>query len=273
MNSSTMESENRESSLLRQVGVCLTRCMRSFRNENGWKQIVSVGLITILIASVTGDELFVTFKATRNGCFALVCACIWTGIFNSIRSVCRERDIIRREHRTGLRMSAYVMAHMIYEGLLSMSEALVATLLTWLVNRSHFMKGGVIFPAGVEMWIEFFLIIYAADVMAMMISSIVTNENTAMTVMPFALIIQMIFSGTVFELEGIAEKFSHLTIARWGMNALSASSDVNRMSFISYYKELESTPINLGKAWLILLAFAIVYGVLSWIALLNVDRY
>ena len=268
-----MANDNKESSFFRQVGVCLTRCMRGFVNEKGWKQLVSVGIITILIASVTGDDIFVSFKATRNGSFALVCACIWTGIFNSIRSICRERDIIRREHRTGLKMSAYVMAHMLYEGLLSMSEALAATVLTWVVNRSHFMKGGVIFPSGIEMWIEFFLIIYASDIMAMMISSVVTNENVAMTVMPFALIIQMIFSGTVFELEGIPEKFSHLTISRWGMNALSASADVNSMSFISYYKELESTPANLGKAWLILLAFAVVYGGLSWVALLNVDRY
>lgn len=268
-----MASENKESSFFRQVGVCLTRCMRGFINEKGWKQIVSVGIITLLIATVTGDDLFVSFKATRNGSFALVCACIWTGIFNSIRSICRERDIIRREHRTGLRMSSYVAAHMLYEGLLSMSEALVATILTWVVNRSHFMEGGVIFPAGIEMWVEFFLIIYASDIMAMMISSVVTNENVAMTVMPFALIIQMIFSGTVFELDGMAEKFSHLTISRWGMNALSASSNVNRMSFISYYKELESTPGNLGKTWLILLAFAVMYGVLSWVALLNVDRY
>lgn len=268
-----MSGSNKESSLFRQVGVCLTRCMRSFKNENGWKQIISIGVITILVATVTGDDIFVDFKATRNGCFALACACIWTGIFNSIRSVCRERDIIRREHRTGLRMSAYVTAHMIYEGLLSMSEALVATILTWVVNRSHFMRGDVIFPAGIEMLIEFFLIIYASDVMAMMISSIVTTENTAMTVMPFALIIQMIFSGTVFELEGLVEKFSQLTISRWGMNALSASSDVNRMSSLRYYKELESTPGNLGKTWLILLAFAVVYGVLSWAALQNVDRY
>lgn len=268
-----MANEYRESSFSRQVSVCLTRCMRSFRNEWGWKQIISVGLIMILIAVVTGEDLFVVYKDTRNGSFALVCACIWTGIFNSIRSVCRERDIIRREHRTGLRMSAYVTAHMLYEGMLSLAEALLATVITWFVNRDHFMKGGVIFPAGIEMLIIFFLIIYASDIMAMMISSIVTNENTAMTVMPFALIIQMIFAGTVFELEGLTEKLSHMTVSRWGMNALSASADVNSMSFLNYYAELESTPENLGKAWIMLLGFALIYGLLSWAALMNVDRY
>lgn len=268
-----MASENSESSFFRQVSVCLGRCRRSFKNENGWKLIISTGLIMLLISTVTGEDLFRDYDHTRNGSFALVCACIWTGIFNSIRSVCRERDIIRREHRTGLRMSAYVTAHMLHEGTLSLAEALLATIVVWLVNRGHFIEEGVILLPVLEMWITFFLIIFAADIMAMMISSVVTNENTAMTVMPFALIIQMIFSGTVFELEGLTESFSHLTVSRWGMNSLGIISHMNDMSFFYYSKELESTPENLLKAWLVLLVSALVYGVLSWLALLNIDRY
>ena len=265
--------EAKESSFARQVGVCLSRCRRAFINENGWKYIISVGLIMLLISTVTGEDLFVTDKATRNGSFALICACIWTGIFNSIRSVCKERDIIKREHRTGLRMSSYVVAHVIHEGMLSMVEAFVAAIVIWLVNSRHFIKSGVILPSGLELWISFFLVIFASDIFAMMISSVVTNENTAMTVMPFALIVQMIFAGVVFELEGITEKISHITISRWGMNSLCAIADYNDLTFFSYVKEWESTPENVTKIWLVLLGFVVLNGVLSWIALLNVDRY
>ena len=263
----------KESSFARQVGVCLSRCRRAFINENGWKFIISVGLIMLLISTVTGEDLFVTDKATRNGSFALICACIWTGIFNSIRSVCKERDIIKREHRTGLRMSSYVVAHVIHEGMLSMVEAFVAAVVIWLVNCRHFIESGVILPSGLELWISFFLVIFASDIFAMMISSVVTNENTAMTVMPFALIVQMIFAGVVFELEGITEKISHITISRWGMNSLCAIAGYNDLTFFSYVKEWESTPENVAKIWLVLLGFVVLNGVLSWIALLNVDRY
>ena len=214
-----------------------------------------------------------TDKATRNGCFALICACIWTGIFNSIRTVCKERDIIKREHRTGLRMSSYVVAHVIHEGMLSLVESLLATIVIWLVNRSHFIENGVILPSILELWICFFLIIFASDIFAMMISSIVTNENTAMTVMPFALIVQMIFAGVVFELEGITEKLSYGTISRWGMNGLCAISNYNKLTFFSYVKEWESTPENVAKIWLVLLGFVVLNAVLSWAALLFVDRY
>ena len=268
-----MAADNKESSFIRQVGVCLSRCRRAFINENGWKLIISVGLIMLLISTVTGEDLFVTDDATRNGSFALICACIWTGIFNSIRTVCRERDIIKREHRTGLRMSSYVAAHMIHEGALSMVEALLAAIIIWLVNNSHFIKKGVILPPGIELFICFFLIIFASDIFAMMISSVVTNENTAMTVMPFALIVQMIFAGVVFELEGMTEKISYATISRWGMNGLCAIADYNRMSYFSYSKDWESTPENVIRIWAVLLGFVILNGVLSWIALLWVDRY
>ena len=56
-------------------------------------------------------------------------ACIWIGIFNSIQTVCRERQVIKREHRTGLHMSAYVAAHMIYQGVICCIQALLMTVI------------------------------------------------------------------------------------------------------------------------------------------------
>ena len=94
--------ENATAGFMRQVGVCFGRCKRAFVNDRGWKVFVSVVLITLLVGMVMGEYTFVGYEDTKNGAYALVCACIWIGIFNSVRSVCRERDIVRREHRTGL---------------------------------------------------------------------------------------------------------------------------------------------------------------------------
>ena len=94
-----------------------------------------------------------------------------------------------------------------------------------------------------------------------------------MTVMPFALIIQLIMSGMVFELKGIPEKVSKLTISRFGLNALCISADVNNMTFFAYSKELEATAGNLLHQWGILLLFAVVYAILTVIALEFVDSY
>ena len=46
-------------------------------------------------------------EGTLMGAFAIACVCIWTGSFNSIQVICRERDVIKREHRAGMHISSY----------------------------------------------------------------------------------------------------------------------------------------------------------------------
>lgn len=82
-------------SRLKQVKIYTGKCFRVFFNERGWKIFISAAIITLIICSVTSEDMFAEYRATRNGAFALVCACIWIGIFNSIQSICKERDIIR----------------------------------------------------------------------------------------------------------------------------------------------------------------------------------
>lgn len=265
--------EEKHSSRLKQTRVCFARCFRAFVNDKGWKILISVVLITLIICSVTGANMFVTFWDTKNGAFTLVCACIWIGLFNSIRTICRERDILKHDHRTGLHMSAYLTAHWLYEACLCFVEAIPVTLIVCLINRNHFIKEGVITSPVIELFVTFFLILLGSDALALLISSLVTNENTAMTVMPFALIIELVMAGQIFALEGAAEKFSKATISRWGLNAICVSSNVNAMAPMMAAQEVESTPENLRFIWLLLLGFALLYGILSIIALEFIDHY
>ena len=260
-------------SRVQQAGIYFGKCRRAFVNEKGWKNLISTLIISILIIAVVPESMLYSYGATRNGCFAMICACIWIGIFNSIRVICREREILKREHRTGLHMSSYVAARWLFEACLCAVEALPVTVLVWIVNRGHFIEQGILLPPTLELFISFFLITFSADALALVISAVVNDENTAMTVMPFALIIQLIMSGMVFELKGIPEKVSTLTISRWGLNAICTSADVNQMAFFAYSKEMEATVGNLLHQWGILLLFAVVYAILTIIALEFVDSY
>jgi len=219
--------------------------------------------------------MFETYSATRSGAFALVSACIWIGIFNSIRSICKERGIIKREYRTGLNISSYVFAHMIFESALSLMESIIVTLGVFITNFSRIPEEAVFMPVLLEMWISFFLIIYCSDVLGILISSIVKSENTAMTVMPFILIIQLIMSGMIFELSGFANVLSRFTVSRWGMAAICNSARVNELSSLFLTKkveEYEATAKNLFGHWGLLAIFIVVYCTLSIIALSFVDK-
>lgn len=122
------------------------------------------------------------------------------------------------------------------------------TVIVWIANHSHFIEDGVMFPPVVELLFTFSLIIFSSDALRLLISSVVKTENTAMTVMPFALIIQLIMSGMIFELQGLPKLISAFTISRWGVTAICSSADVNGMTFIGL-DEYASTPGNLTFLW------------------------
>ena len=262
-----------------QARIYTKKCFRLFFNGKGWTTFISAAIIAIIISVVTGDNTFVTYNDTRNGAFAFVCACIWIGLFNSIQSICGERDIIKREHRTGLHISSYVFAHMVYEMVLCMAEAIIVTLIIAIRNWNHLPEEPLIFPVGLELCMTFFLIIYSSDVLGIAISSIVKTTNVAMTVMPFILIIQLVMSGMIFKLEGISEQIAKITISKWGLQAICSTANVIKLETPPYFqlteeieKSYEHTIGHLFEMWVILAIFVVLYGIISAIALKFVDK-
>jgi len=260
---------------LGQVNVYIGKCFRAFKNERGWTVFISSAIIAIIISWVAGSNMFVTYYATRNGAFALVCAGIWMGIFNSIQSVCRERAIIKREYRTGLHLSSYISAHMVYEMFLCFVQALITVVVLFIMRSPP--TDGIFTFAFIELLITFFFIIFAADMLAILVSSNAKTETAAMTAMPFVLILQLVMSGVVFELEGVASYIANFTISRWGVNAIGSIANVNTMPDIHIapnhdYTNYEFLVSNITRLWLILVVFALVYGLLSVISLKFISK-
>lgn len=259
-----------------QVNIYLGKCFRLFKNEKTWKSFIGTVIIAVLVCFVTGEEMFCVPMPTQKGNFALASACIWIGIFNSIQSICRERAIVKREHRTGMMIPAYLTAHYLYEALLCLAEALIMVVAVYLFNTDVFPEDGVLMPAGLEMFIDYFLILYSADLLAVMISCICHSETTAMTVMPFILIVQLIFAGLIFKLEGFSEAVSTLTVSRWGLASLCVTTNVNELpSFLPIWEAVEDYEFEVAnqlKLWLSLLGFSVGYGLLSMLILRGVDH-
>lgn len=222
-----MDKEKREGRL-GQVKVYVGKFFRIFKNEKDWKVIVFAVIVTLLLSLVLGDTMFLKKEGTRSGFFAIVSAGIWIGIFNSIQTVCREREIIKREHRTGLHMSAYIAAHMIYQGLICIVQALLMVVIYGMFMKFP-DKGLVTGSFYVDFYITLFLILFSADMLGLAVSSFVKNTTAAMTVMPFILIVQLIFSGSIFPITGNAKIISELTISRWGQRALCIEANMNEI--------------------------------------------
>ena len=221
-----------------QTFIYLGKQLRMFLYQSDWKVLPMSAVIAGLVTFVVGKNLFVTQEGTLMGCFALVCVCIWNGCFNSIQVVCRERGIIKREHRAGLHVSSYILSQMIYQFMLCLGQTLV-TLIVCNVAGVHFPEEGIITSWGiVDVGITILLITYASDMMALMVSCIVRNTTTAMTVMPFLLIFQLVFSGGFFHLEGFAKRIEVLTVSHWGLDSLCAIGRYNEQKMVTLWNTL-----------------------------------
>ena len=81
----------------------------------------------------------------------------------------------------------------------------------------------------VEYFITIFLLTFGAAILGLMVSSFSDTPTTAMKIMPFVLIIQLILSGVLFELSGIAENVAVITFSKWGMAAFGSIGDINAL--------------------------------------------
>lgn len=292
-------------SRFKQVGIYVGKHFRLFKNEKGWKMLIFAAVIALTVSCVLGGGVFKYDLDTTSGFFAIVSACIWIGIFNSIQAICKERAIIKREHRTGLHISAYVVSHLIYQGILCFLEAILMIGISAIFLRypSYSLLGS----AYIEFFITYFLIIFTADALGLAISSIVKTPSVAMTIMPFVLIIQLVFAGVIFSLTGPVKYVANATISKWGLNAACISADYNNLESAKktqmkrellkisrdnglnigsddidkimdeYYEEEDVSEYgyslgNLAKQWGILLAHCAVYSAISIVSLEFIDR-
>ena len=240
---------------------------------------LAAAIVTVWIA---GENMFVDFESTKSACLIMVCAAIWGGLFNSIQTVVKERDNVRRDYVSGaLRIECFMASRALIQLALCAVQSAVLCL-GFLGVRAVY--GNELPPDGVigglpmfEYYITIFLVMYATDALGLMISCIVKSEQLASQLSPYILIVQLLFSGALFEMQGAATIFSGLMASRWGMEALGCISDLN--NYYSKYEirlpaneAYERSGGNLIGAWMMLLLFIVVTLIIGTVCLRQVKN-
>lgn len=225
---------------LTQIPIYFGKQLRGLIYQNDWKVLPMTAVIAAIISIVVRGGFFVTSEGTLRGSFALTCVAIWNGCFNSIQVICRERAVVKREHRSGMHISSYVVSHMLYQALLCAAQAAVTMIVC--------VRCGVKFPAGgivigdfrIEIGVTLFLISFASDMISLFVSALVRTTTAAMTVMPFLLIFQLVFSGGFFELPAWGMKVADYTTAHFGLCCINAEADFNSLGSVVGWNALAS---------------------------------
>jgi len=222
-----------------QVGIYFARQLVMFVYQSDWKVLPMAALIAGLVGMVIRNRLFINMEGTLIGGFAMVMVCIWNGCFNSIQVVCRERDVIKREHRSGMHISSYVVSHTLYQLLLCLLQTVVTLYVTKAVGVKYPARGLFTRWMIVDFGVSIFLITFASDMMALWISSLSRNTTIAMTIMPFILIFQLVFSGGLMTLPGWTRMLTPLTISNPALKVVAAQGDYNNRPMMVIWNQLE----------------------------------
>ncbi len=239
-----------------QVSIYLGKMLRMFVYQNDWKVLPMAALIAGLVGMVIRNRLFVSMEGTLMGALAMACVGIWNGSFNSIQVICRERDIVKREHRSGMHVSSYVFSHMLYQAMLCLLQTGVTMYVTHLTGVKYFDEAGLFTPWRIaDMGISVFLITYASDMLSLFVSALSRSTTAAMTVMPFVMIFQLVFSGGMLNLPAWSRPLSRFTISSYGLKVLCAQADYNGRDLVTAWNTLEKMTdqeiggrITLGQA-------------------------
>lgn len=192
-------------------------------------------LLAALICIVAGSNCFEIFEDTQSCLFALSCAAFWVGILDSIQEICKERTIFMREYAGGMRISAYVASKVLVLGALCIIQALSLTLVFCVLEGAP-QKSLIWSPF--ELFMGIFLITFSAMCLGLMVSSLFKNADRAIAMAPLLIMPQILFSGLVFELEGVSKFISTFVNCRWGMESLGTTANLNNLDLKIYGEEI-----------------------------------
>ncbi len=258
---------------------------------NDWKkmaiQLATPVIMGIIIWFIADENFLKTYSGTKSILFTMSCAAIWIGLFAAIQEVCKERNILKREYMANLRLRSYVSAKFFVLMMLCIVQSLL--LVTTSIVMLRFKYSGddeieltaenTLFGTDkgitTEMLITIWLTMLASVALGLLISSFFRNSDKATTIAPFVLIIQLVFSGMLFQLEGAKETISYITFSRWSVDALGRISNLRLLEgYIDGMDEnmFEWSVNGLLSDWIILIIMTVVCLLLSAVVLRNISR-
>ena len=240
---------------------------------------IGIGLILFAIRDknpLIGDPEPTLAPLALRVLFVFTCACLWVGLSSSLQEIVKESAIYIRERLVNLGLFAYLSSKVIVLGLLAIFQTLLIVAVIILGFESP-QPELILWPIGVS--ITTFLTLISCISLGLMISSIVKNASQANSALPLILLPQIIFSGVLFEMTGVASKFSWVMLSRWSVAAYGALVNVNEMvPEATQLPDGSTVPLpfsgsdvynlnweNLGLSWAVLCLHSLIYlGLTIW---------
>lgn len=295
--------EPARASPLRQLGLLTRRYVRLVVGDrrNLLLMLAQAPVIGAILALVARPDALQSLTSAhgRLVLFLVGLVAVWFGILASARELTKERAIYRRERLANLRIGPYVLSKLLVLALLCLVQS--AVLLGILALDVDFSAAVKVFTAtgptdvvrgvgaigfSAAMFVTTFLSALSGLGMGLLISSLAATSDRAMSLVPLALVPQLLLAMALVPLPSGMAYLSYLTPARWTMEAFGSIARLppprdfslctivgNPLSCPVYPTvDYDPSPGHVLRVWGILLGYTLVCVVASAWILARRDR-
>ena len=258
----------------RQFTVLVQRNLRLILNDKLTMAslILQAPFMVLVIKMVVDPDCFTSNLiniGSRTALFIISAMAAFMGTLNSYREICKEREIILREASVGVSLLAVVLSKAF---VLLLIEDVQAAILTFgFVRIVNIPQNHLLLDTDVEIFVSILLMLVASSAIGLLISAIFKSGESAILVVLVLMIGQVVFSGIMFTLTGVAARIAAVIVCRWGMGALGASTDLN--SRLAWLKQgfdspmYDATVANLMHSWQMMGLITVVCLIAAWLVL------
>ncbi len=242
---------------------------------------IGISLITLAIKEnplIPSDPLDAkTAPLALRVLFVFTSAALWVGLSTAVQEIVKEAPIYIRERLVNLGLFAYLGSKVLILGGLAIFQTLLMSLVIILCFKSPSPE---LISWSLGVTITTFLTLLTSLCLGLMVSAIAKNGSQANSTLPLLLLPQIIFSGVLFKMEGLASKVSWLMLSRWSVGAYASLVNVNAMNPKDPIKLPDGTTIdfpfqptgaydptwdNLNLNWGMLGLHSLIYLTITWL--------
>ncbi|MBN1220114.1 MAG: FHA domain-containing protein [Anaerolineae bacterium] len=176
--------------------------------------------------------------------FMLALSANLLGVFAASYEIIKEETIYRRERMINLRILPYFAAKFGVLGLFMLLQCLLLLLI--LAVGIDFPSDGAILWSPLEYYFTLVFTALASVALGLFISALATSRNMVIYLVLLVLFGQIVFSGAIFELSPLTQPLSYLTITRWSLEALGASTDMDELNNLGQVRVEREVDIGRG---------------------------
>lgn len=228
--------------------------------------LVAAAILCLTCIAVRNNA-FEEYNATKACLFAVLMCNVWSGIFNTLGVFCSEQEYIVDDLQKFLPVHTYVIGNVLIQLFLCLLEALISTsIFKWFFDYEA--EGIFLSSRSLEYLVTFFLVLVSADCLGFMTGLLIKGITSIMTAVPILLVAQLLFSGCLFELDGVLSKVANITTAKWGFNSLGSLADLNNLPLAPMASDAFRAEADyIMYCWSYMVLLAIIFILLSGVVL------